>query len=47
MIGWGQKFKRLERVRLEQNDYCTLLNVMIAFLPYLGYAKYKKKKKQL
>ena len=25
-----------------KTDCCTLLSVMIAFLPYLGYAKYKK-----
>lgn len=29
---------------LGRDDRCTLLSIMIAFLPYLGYAKYKNYK---
>lgn len=32
------------RKRENKTDCCTLLSVMIAFLPYLGYAKYKNYK---
>lgn len=35
----GEKRKR-------ERDRCKLLSVMIAFLPYLGYAKYKNSKVQ-
>ena len=36
--------RKLARKRENKTDCCTLLSVMIAFLPYLGYAKYKNYK---